>query len=109
MSDFASLVQMVAGIMLVVVPFVLLARLVGGDDVGVTLTDVFSVSVNPPWPHRVQEEEPTRWRVERLRPRRAEPDPIPPRAARPVDLARPAGRTHPVVATPVGSEAGGCR
>lgn len=102
MNDFASLVQIAAGIVLATGPFVLLARLIGGDDAGVTLSDVFSVSVNPPWPHRVQEEEPVRWRVERLRPRSAEPVDSARRTPRSAELPRP------VAAAPLGSESGGC-
>lgn len=91
MNDLASLAQAVATIVLVVAPIIALARLIGADDVGVTLSDVFAVSVNPPWPHRLQEEEPVRWRVELLRPRHRTAGAW---TARPVErpAERPAGR-----------------
>lgn len=65
MTDYATLLQMAATIVLVVAPAVLLNRLLAGDE-GSTLTDILAIPIDPPWPRGVQEEEPVPWRVERL-------------------------------------------
>ena len=69
MIDFASIIAVAGSLALVVVPAIVLTRWLGGEE-GPSLADVLAISIEPPWPRGVQEEEPVRWHVEALRPSR---------------------------------------
>ncbi len=73
MTDLASLFEIAATTAMIVVPAIVLNRLLAGTE-GPTLTDLFAVPVDPPWPLGVQEEEPVRWRLDRLEHRTAAGD-----------------------------------
>ncbi len=66
MNDIQSLFEIIVLVAMVATPAILLVRVLAGGE-GVSLADLFAVSVDLPWPRGVQEEEPTRWRVELLR------------------------------------------
>jgi hypothetical protein len=64
-TDFATLIEIVAYTALVVAPAAVLGRLLAGGD-GPTLPDVLRAPLDPPWPRGVQEEEPLPWQLDRL-------------------------------------------
>jgi hypothetical protein len=96
-NEIQFLIQFGAAATLIVAPAILLNRLLARAE-GWTLADLFAVPVDPPWPHGVQEEEPTRWRVENLHT-------APSAEARPAVAARPHRTTQP---TQLGTETGRC-
>jgi hypothetical protein len=58
--DIAPFFSIVISIAAVVTPIVLFARLLNGGEPG-SLADLFMAPESTPWPHGVQEEDPTPW------------------------------------------------
>jgi hypothetical protein len=88
-TDFATLIEILAYTALVVAPVVVLTRLVAGDD-GPGLPAILGSPPEAPWPRGVQEEEPLPWRLDRLQLRSSTAQPR-------ADDCRPVGLAYPGV------------
>ena len=63
-----SVFEMIASLVVLVAAPVLLVRALSNSiDDGPSLSRLFAVPLDPPWPRGVQEEEPAPWQMERLR------------------------------------------
>ena len=62
-----TVLEMIASLVVLVAPPVLLIRALSNSiDDEPSLSKLFAIPLDPPWPRGVQEEEPARWRIERL-------------------------------------------